>query len=286
MLTLHSSGGTAEAASQSHVLDVELTVTGSTAIVNGGADDLWRMSRLSWLDSTLGIDRNTTSDGIKRFDGVQVAASAAATTATLSGGRSLTVSPSKGGAAVELFSAIAVGDQPVLASPIEFAVAGAQWKPGGAVAIMQQDNMTATLSSLSSDTSSGLSLNSTAVISYDGFVDVTLALRSRSKQTLNNATLSIELPAEASTFLMGFAKEGRNRSLIYPQGIRWEWAGNKGGENQVRRSMHQGCLLNPRNSVFYPFLPIFPHLSPIFSVWTPGIQGARPEVPGETGKNR
>ena len=26
---------------------------------------------------------------------------------------------------------------------------------------------------------------------------------------------------------------------------------------QVRRSMHQGCLLNPRNLVFYPFFPIF-----------------------------
>ena len=26
---------------------------------------------------------------------------------------------------------------------------------------------------------------------------------------------------------------------------------------QVRRSMHQGCLLKPRNLVFYPFSPIF-----------------------------
>ena len=33
--------------------------------------------------------------------------------------------------------------------------------------------------------------------------------------------------------------------------------------SQVRRSMHQDCLLNPRNFVFYPFLT---HFSPIFSV--------------------
>ena len=35
---------------------------------------------------------------------------------------------------------------------------------------------------------------------------------------------------------------------------------------------------------FTHFLPIFPHFSPIFSVWPPGIQEARPEVPGKTGK--
>ena len=59
--------------------------------------------------------------------------------------------------------------------------------------------------------------------------------------------------------------------------------GGAGGVLQVRRSMHQDCLLNPRKFVFYPF---FTHFSPIFSVWTPGIQGARPEVQGKTGKNR
>lgn len=52
-------------------LTVALTVTASTqntaAVLNGGADDAWRMSRLSWLDSTLGIDRNTTSDGDRRI---------------------------------------------------------------------------------------------------------------------------------------------------------------------------------------------------------------------------
>ena len=35
---------------------------------------------------------------------------------------------------------------------------------------------------------------------------------------------------------------------------------------------------DPVISFFTHFLPIFPHLSPIFSVWTPRIQGARPEV--------
>ena len=52
-------------------LSVELTVQDSkTAIPNAGADDLWRMARLAWLNSDLGIDRNTTSDGDKRLQPV------------------------------------------------------------------------------------------------------------------------------------------------------------------------------------------------------------------------
>ena len=37
---------------------------------------------------------------------------------------------------------------------------------------------------------------------------------------------------------------------------------------------------------FTHFLPIFPRLSPIFSVWTREIQGTRPEAQGKTGKIR
>ena len=66
----------------------------------------------------------------------------------------------------------------------------------------------------------------------------------------------------------------------------WPLESTKEAAWQVRRSMHQGCLLKPRNLFFAHFLPMFPHLSSIFSVWTPGIQGTRPEVPGKTGKNR
>ena len=36
--------------------------------------------------------------------------------------------------------------------------------------------------------------------------------------------------------------------------------------SQVRRSMHQGCLLKPRNFVFYPFFTHFRPFSPIFIV--------------------
>ena len=64
------------------------------------------------------------------------------------------------------------------------------------------------------------------------------------------------------------------------------WSCNTCGQVQARRSMHQGCLLNPRNLVFYPF---FTHFSPSFAHFhrldarDSGITARRP---GPNGKDR
>eukprot|EP01045_Picozoa_sp_COSAG04_P016383 COSAG04_NODE_1363_length_7079_cov_19.484815_2_plen_188_part_00 len=45
-------------------------------------------------------------------------------------------------------------------------------------------------------------------------------------------------------------------------------------------------LCGPNRPFSTHLLPIFAHFSPIFSVWTPGIHRTRPELQGETGRNR
>jgi hypothetical protein len=51
---------------------------------------------------------------------------------------------------------------------------------------------------------------------------------------LANATFTFTIPGSASTFFMGLHQAGRNRSLIYPHGVAWEWSSNtNGGENQL-----------------------------------------------------
>ena len=56
------------------------------------------------------------------------------------------------------------------------------------------------------------------------------------------------------------------------------------GKRKVRRSMHQDCLLNPRNFVFYPF---FTHFPPFFAHFQ-RLDARNPEntarSPGENGK--
>jgi len=87
--------------------------------------------------------------------------------------------------------------------------------------------------SLSSDGS--LTLNSSVVISFDGFVDTTFSLSTSgaSKKTLPNTTMALTIPDAASPFFMGLAHTGGNRSVRYPAGVAWSWAKNKGGENQL-----------------------------------------------------
>ena len=44
------------------------------------------------------------------------------------------------------------------------------------------------------------------------------------------------------------------------------------GHHDPPGAPHQGFLLKALNRAFYPFFTRFPHFSPIFTVWTPGIQ--------------
>ena len=53
---------------------------------------------------------------------------------------------------------------------------------------------------------------------------------------------------------------------------------------QVRRSMHQGCLLKPRNLVFYPFFTHFPPSFAQFQRLDARNPGSTARSPGENGK--
>jgi hypothetical protein len=122
-----------------------------------------------------------------------------------------------------------------LATPLNFEVAGVSWAAAGAPTVTQQDNMTATIETTSVSTDGSLRLNSSVVISFDGFVDTTISLSAigGSSKHLSNTTLAYTMPDEASLFFMGLANTGGNRSMRYPAGVAWTWAQNKGGENQL-----------------------------------------------------
>ena len=138
------------------------------------------------------------------------------TIASMGGGRSLTVLPSAGGQSAGLVHAIAVGPVSVLAAPVAFAVEGVTWAAGTPPAVAQSDAMTATLTAVSRSEDGALVLNSTVIVSYDGFVDVALALSgpaaARAATALANASLAFTVAAKASAFFMGLGVEGRNRT--------------------------------------------------------------------------
>ena len=235
------------------VLKVALTVAAAAAgkpIPNGGADDLWRMSRLGWLDSTVGIDRNITAGfeplllsggGGGGGGGALVAGGSSGSSsshmATLTGNRSLVLGTSAAGTSVTLIESIHVEAQALLATPLVFEVAGVKWRAGSS-RVTQQDNMTATVETVSLSTDGRLQLNSSVVISFDGFLDTTLVLSTTlllptRGVVISNTTMALTIPDAASPFFMGLAKTGGNRSVRYPDGVAWKWSQNKGGENQL-----------------------------------------------------
>lgn len=161
------------------------------AVPNHGADDAWRMARLSWLDSTVGIDRNIT-EGYTPVH-VTANAAAAAVTASVAGNRTVTIATNaeEDGSGIGGFSAaaattfpivssIAVGEQQVLQSPITFSTPGVLWTSGGrgaaAPTIAAHDAMAATIVTAATSTDGSLAINATIVVNFDGFVDITVAV--------------------------------------------------------------------------------------------------------------
>lgn len=210
---------------------VELSVSDKEPIINAGADDVWRMSRLSWLDSTIGIDRNITAG----FDPVKYSIGDSSASVEISGHRSLVVSGSDAGEQIGLVHSISVSEIDVLSAPLSFVLQGLTLNAVSKPKVTQHDDMTVTFTQQTSSVDGSLALNSSIVVSYDGFIDVTLSLASLSNSdvVLENTQLSTAISPAASTFLMGLGLEGRNRTLMYPDGVNWNWNQNQGGENQV-----------------------------------------------------
>ena len=89
--------------------------------------------------------------------------------------------------------------------------------------------------------------------------------------------LYLRTPAEAAegvVWALTAEAVGGESGSYYADGVAVE----PSAAAQVRRSMHQGCLLNPRNLVFYPF---FTHFSPSFA----HFQRLDARNPGNTAKS-
>ena len=88
----------------------------------------------------------------------------------------------------------------------------------------------------------------------------------------------VPFAGDSSLMLSNGTKIGLNSTFVVdgtlPKGSAW----------QVRRSMHQGCLLKPRNLVFYPFFTHFPPSFAHFQRLDARNPGSTARSPGENGK--
>jgi hypothetical protein len=201
-------------------------------------DDPWRMARLRWLDSTLGIDRNITTE----FNPVHVVCNPGCTV-SISNNRTVAVGAvtphaglrSDAVEAVVLLDSIMVGDVVVLAEPLQLQATGLTWT-GATSVLTQHDNMTATIVSTATSSDGAIVLNCSTVVHFDGFVDTVVALQTAGahRNVTVNVTVSSQVSAAASTYFMGLGLAGRNRTAAYPTGQAWRWSTNTGaGRNQL-----------------------------------------------------
>lgn len=185
-------------------IPVSLTVAGEP-IANAGTDDLWRMARLSWLDSTLGLD----DEVIAPFTPIEVAG------ATLSFVlRSVTYD------AVGLPRSIQANDREVLDSPVKLAASTSsgpiEWKTGETRLLKQAPGK---VERQTVSTGGGLQLTLTTSTEADGCINCWAEFEATEQTSLTDLALEVPVAEEVARYMMGLSFRGGER----PASWDWKW---------------------------------------------------------------
>lgn len=202
-LTLH-----AKSASDIPVKDVpvqlRLQVKGPV-LQDAGDSDLWRLARLRWLDSTIGLDDDVVGPYTPlEIDGQNVTCL----------GRTVKL------AETGLLESIRCGEHEILAGPIEFRVvtAGSEvpWT-GGEPGFVKQAPGVAIWESTSQGES--FTLRCQAKMESDGYINFQVALAAKSETAADDIRLEIPLHRQFATYMMGMGRKGGYR----PETWKWAW---------------------------------------------------------------
>ena len=196
---------------------VKMKIAGEP-IPERGDGDLWRLARLRWLDSTIGID-----------DGV-----AAPYTPLIIGdttidclGRCISLD-AQTGLPSEIVSTFPMTvdstdapPKPILAAPMQFVAQTAggevQWK-GGKTTFLKKTPGNVTWESTS--TAGPMTLHCWAKMEFDGYVNYRITLSTTEDVALTDTRLNVPYSAGAAKYIMGLGCRGGKRPK------RWEWKWN------------------------------------------------------------
>lgn len=190
-----------------------IDVAGDVA-AEGGVNDLWRLSRLKWLDSTLGLDEEVVAP----FTALAVAGNAVSCI-----GRDVHFN------AQGLPERIVAGGRDVLSGPIEFQVdtadgvarfaAGETRVPHVSPGVVERETESA---------SSNLDLTVRSKMEFDGCIQFSARLKAREKAEIRDVRLEAPMPRSVAAYMMGFSKRGGFRD----QDWHWKWNYDR-ADNQV-----------------------------------------------------
>ena len=216
-------------------VDVAITV-GSAVLADSGDGELWRHSRLRWLNSTLGTD----DDIVAPYTPLEIKGR---TVRCL--GRDLTFN------ALGLPQSIRVGAVEILSAPIAFVIETDQ---GPIVLKGDEPRLTKKARGVvtweCAGSGEGITLESKATMEFDGHVDFRFKVSAAKPLSVRDIRLEIPLTKEASEYMMGIGRSGGKRLAAHD----WKWTGpydslwvggvHAGLHCELRGGAYHGPLLN------------------------------------------
>lgn len=217
-------------------IDIEINVR-KDILEDNGDGDLWRHSRLRWLNSTIGID----SLPVNPYENMglhdrQITATKKDVIVAENG-------------AIE---SIQINDQMVYNQPFEFVVETSKGKfklDGKNLAIKKDAEGLVSWKSFG-NIEQGINLDVSAYMEYDGYIRYNFKLSSESETQIKNVSLLNHFSPESSKYFIGAGFKGGFR----PQNYTWNWNGPYdsfwiGGEKsglhvELRGGVYHGPLIN------------------------------------------
>ncbi|MBN1421238.1 MAG: hypothetical protein JXP34_20865, partial [Planctomycetes bacterium] len=182
---------------------IALRVSGER-IPDRGDRDLWRLARLRWLDSTIGIDDEVTAPYAPlAVDGASVDCL----------GRTVRFG------AGALPASIRAGGREILAAPIAFIIETGEGRIAGSAEPRLARASKGTVEWEADSTAGAARIRTRAIMDYDGYVDATIEVAARDAVDVTDMRLEIPLRRDVATYMMGLGRKGGDR----PKAWRWTW---------------------------------------------------------------
>lgn len=217
---------------------LSLTVT-NDILEDCGDKDLWRMARLRWLDSTIGMD-----DGIvKPYTPLEVNGKIVKCL-----GRQVEF------AGTGLPKSIKSKDIEILSKPIEMVIETANGRlplRAGKSKVLKSSSGTIVRESQSS--AGPFAVRCLSKMDLDGYINFSITLKAKEAIDVKDIRLDIPYRWEIATYFMGLARKGSYRPKFWT----WEWD-QRGGPQSWTGDVNAGlqCTLNTDHGIFDAYEPV------------------------------
>lgn len=190
------------------VLQIQITVSGER-LDDSGDSDGWRLSRLRWLDSTIGLEETV----VPPYTPVKV-----------SGSRVEILGRAVGFNRLGFPQSVVSNGREVLASPVQFVVEGAEGRIEWQTARQRRVKHNEAVVEWNSEAESeALSQRVHTRMEFDGCVLFTVTLQAKREVNLRDIRLEVPLRREVAVYMMGMGRRGGKR----PERWQWQWHPNR-----------------------------------------------------------